>query len=210
MLKERHQTKAVIKYKQSGDKMVQEITILNNDSTIVGVFRKKEDLEDFCTELGIVFIHERKGRDKDGLPYEEYTLNKEIQHQYISKPPISKDAIQLRGVGGGVLTDMFLLPTDNGYVFQEPSRTADMRLFNEETEPTVVLNFYGKKGLYEIKKEGKLDRIGNLARLGDVWVEIQGVKKENKGYSYKLYGRNEWVMDYHITEFKTKEMIDSN
>ena len=93
---------------------------------------------------------------------------------------------------------MFLVHTETGLVLQEPSGWScvlnSIKLLRNE-------RFIG------IKRR-KLNRVGNMARLGDMWHEIQGIKKTNNGESYKLFAKDEWVNESDVEEFRTKEDLN--
>ncbi|PGF04974.1 hypothetical protein [Bacillus toyonensis] len=200
------QTRAIMHNKQGRNKLETIINLYNKQNETVGTFRKKEDLEEFCQVAEIEIIDEQQGRDSQGYPFTKFVLSQDIKKEKVEQPPVESIAI-LRGVVQGRLVDMFLVRTETGLVLQEPSETAEGYVFNEELNPTILLNFYAMKGSLTLKEE-KLNRIGNMARLGDMWHEIQGVKKTNEGEAYKLFAKDEWVNEGEIEEFRTKEDVN--
>ncbi|MGF2713930.1 hypothetical protein ACQUY5_16745 [Bacillus cereus] len=202
-------TRAIIQYKQGKNKMETIINVYNKQNETIGLFRKKEDLQELCNLAGIELTEENQGRDEQGYPFEKFILSRDIKKELVEQPPLNMNGvIQLRGVVMGTLVDVFLTETEDGLVLQEPSPSANMSLFNEEQNPTVVLNFYSMRGSLSIK-EVNVNRVGNMARLGDVWLEIIGVKKTNNGTEYKLSSKDYWVNETDITKFSTKEDLDS-
>ncbi|RCX38772.1 MULTISPECIES: hypothetical protein, partial [Bacillus] len=198
------QTRAIMHNKQGRNKLETIINLYNKQNETVGIFRKKEDLEAFCQVVGIDIIDEQIGRDTQGYPFEKFVLSQDIKKEEIEQSPVENVVATLRGVVRGRLVDVFLVHTETGLVLQEPSETADGHVFNEELNPTILLNFYAMKGSLALKEE-KLNRVGNMARLGDMWHEIQGIKKTNNGESYKLFAKDEWVNESDVEEFRTKE-----
>lgn len=184
------------------------ILVEDEHGTVVNKFADKQTLERWCKfidkelEPSVTRNTTRNGN------IETYKLDcsvKVIKVKSVNEVP--SHAVKCRGLFQSIIIDMYI-QTDKSvvtiYYPYNPLLTEGFNYNNvgEETES----KFFKTYGMWNSEKFID-DPIGQMARLGDVWYEILGIRNVSNGLEFMLHSKTYWVSLLDITDIQPKDKI---